>query len=125
MPAGPVLFSRTFVVPFTSVCTDSQTRTILLVAQRRPSPKGIVAYAPPWKKTPNSPGIAGAAVSGRSFAATLTLPLADMPNDDLDSDLWCDFAKRTENWRRIWTWNGITDTAFLFKPVPEAAREAA
>lgn len=31
-------------------------------------------------------------------------------------DNWRKFAGLTSGWRRIWTTNGLTDTAFLFKP---------
>jgi predicted O-methyltransferase YrrM len=36
--------------------------------------------------------------------------------------LWTDFIQLTASWRRIWTSNGISDTAFYFKPGRTAPR---
>ncbi len=32
------------------------------------------------------------------------------------SPLWQEFLQQVEDWRRIWTSNGVSDTAFFFKP---------
>jgi len=41
-----------------------------------------------------------------------SLPLGAKINDPL----WQSFNNETATWRRIWTSNGVTDTAFFFKP---------
>jgi predicted O-methyltransferase YrrM len=38
--------------------------------------------------------------------------LADGPK----SDIWVEFAAATDNWRRMWTSSGVTDTLILFRP---------
>jgi predicted O-methyltransferase YrrM len=39
------------------------------------------------------------------------------PKDAPASPLWERFAERTADWRRVWTTNGVTDTAFFVKPL--------
>lgn len=43
-------------------------------------------------------------------------PYARGPLDGYASETWRQFASLTHRWRRIWTSDGVTDTALFFKP---------
>lgn len=43
-------------------------------------------------------------------------PASRSLQDGPASDAWAQFQKAVENWRRIWTSDGVSDTAFFFKP---------
>lgn len=48
-------------------------------------------------------------------------PKSSAPNsrgqeDGYASDIWSEVGRRLESWRRIWTTNGVTDTALWVKP---------
>jgi predicted O-methyltransferase YrrM len=40
--------------------------------------------------------------------------------DRYEADAWHEFDERTADWHRYWTTNGVTDTAFFFKPASAA-----
>lgn len=44
-------------------------------------------------------------------------PNSRKPQDGPASAQWHAFHERTRGWRRIWTGNGVSDTAFFFRPV--------
>lgn len=43
-------------------------------------------------------------------------PNSRRQNDNAANELWEQFAKTVQYWRRTWTSSGVTDTAFFYKP---------
>lgn len=56
--------------------------------------------------------------------STSVAPLSRRVGDGPASALWSDFLMKVQTWRKIWTSNGVTDTAIWVKPIGMAEAPA-